>query len=543
MATNFPATLDDVTTLGGVFVNAAPVVDPATNIDADFRNNLNDAILAIEARVGLTNSTVPASLSWATLSAGGVDNLGLRFAQTEVEWPGLIAESGVFYKSITLEPMFHRAGEPKATFYSMLNSGAFSWGSLYASDKLLDINGAVLEFTQSTVTGTGFKVDRDQAVSDAATMIVQNVNVADAQAALSVIAAASNLALSVIGAITQTVAVGPVVPFETYTSTVTSGGIDGTGLVGLVNFQSNITGSAGDTNTAVMCGFKSSYTDGVGSSASIGFWADATHFYGVYSQSDVAIDVTTTGRALEITQNGAGDLLRLSNSSETLQIGQALGVVHELTPPVASFNAYQMDLTSGGLPLGTETVFGLRLNLTGNAADIAGSSIVGISLSNFNISGSAASTTGIFIGSDYDTGLYSESLFNITTDLAVGGNPVFGVLNNNIAGPELAWFKDGGANAVRWKLEHNGHIEHIADAAIGMEALKITQNDTDEPFIRYEGTSIGDASANISTRNGNGAVEGPKAFGGNPGWQFEGMTRQSVNGVDFWVPYYSVDLS
>lgn len=126
MPTNFPTSLDTLGaggTLGGPFIDAAPPVDLFEDIAADFRSNTNDALLAVEARVGLTNSTDPGSFSWATVSVGGVNNLGLRFAQEETEWPGLVAESGIFLKDVTFEPMFHRAGEAKATFYSMINTG------------------------------------------------------------------------------------------------------------------------------------------------------------------------------------------------------------------------------------------------------------------------------------------------------------------------------------------------------------------------------------------------------------------------------------
>ena len=126
MPTNFPGSLDTLGaggTLGGPFIDAAAPVDLFEDIAADFRSNTNDALLAVQARVGLTDDTNPGSLSWATISVGGVNNLGLRFAQEESEWPGEVAESGIFLKDGTFEPMFHRAGETKATFYSMLGGG------------------------------------------------------------------------------------------------------------------------------------------------------------------------------------------------------------------------------------------------------------------------------------------------------------------------------------------------------------------------------------------------------------------------------------
>lgn len=129
MSTNFPAALDTLGaagTLGGPFVDEVPPADPFKNIAADYRTNLNDAMLAVQTRVGLTDDPNSASLSWATISEGGVGNLGLRFAQEQSEWPGAVGESGIFLKDTTFEPMFHRAGEPTSTFYSMLGGGGGS---------------------------------------------------------------------------------------------------------------------------------------------------------------------------------------------------------------------------------------------------------------------------------------------------------------------------------------------------------------------------------------------------------------------------------
>jgi len=79
---------------------------------------------------------------------------------------------------------------------------------------------------------------------------------------------------------------------------------------------------------------------------------------------------------------------------------------------------------------------------------------------------------------------------------------------------------------------------------LGRAALNLDQDDTNEPFIDFDGTSSSGVGYSISTRNGNGVVEGPKAWGTQTGygWQFEGMTRIEVNGTDRWTPYYSVDI-
>ena len=84
-------------------------------------------------------------------------------------------------------------------------------------------------------------------------------------------------------------------------------------------------------------------------------------------------------------------------------------------------------------------------------------------------------------------------------------------------------------------------IETAADE--GDAALTIDQNDVDEPFINFEGTSAADQANNISTVNGDGTVEGPKNYSSTAGWAYEGMIRVNVGGTDYWMPYYSADLS
>jgi hypothetical protein len=87
------------------------------------------------------------------------------------------------------------------------------------------------------------------------------------------------------------------------------------------------------------------------------------------------------------------------------------------------------------------------------------------------------------------------------------------------------------------RLEIDGSVTE------GQHLLELDQDDNDEPFIKFDGTSAADQTKNISTVNGDGAVEGPKNFSASAGWAFEGMIRIDVNGTDYWIPYYSADTS
>lgn len=69
---------------------------------------------------------------------------------------------------------------------------------------------------------------------------------------------------------------------------------------------------------------------------------------------------------------------------------------------------------------------------------------------------------------------------------------------------------------------------HVWSAAgSGLSAVRIQQLDTDEPFIRFEGTSASDQTKSLSTDTSVGALTG--------------HVRVSINGTDFWIPYYATN--
>jgi len=85
------------------------------------------------------------------------------------------------------------------------------------------------------------------------------------------------------------------------------------------------------------------------------------------------------------------------------------------------------------------------------------------------------------------------------------------------------------------------NLEIDTTATVGVQAVTIDQDDADKAFIDFQGTSSADAANNISTMNGDGSVEGPKNYSSSNGWQYEGMIQIEINGVAYWMPYYSVD--
>ena len=169
MSTKYPLDYDDAVTLGPTFIDVAPPTDPQRNVAAEFRNNLNDAMEAVQLRLGKLDDTTTSSVDWGLLTVSSVPNQGLRFAGTHAAWPGVIAETGLFVDTATGNVSYHKSGDPLGTFTDLTaGGGASSWDAIYASYKTLNINAAPLTWTQSTITGYGFVVDKTLLGGDSA---------------------------------------------------------------------------------------------------------------------------------------------------------------------------------------------------------------------------------------------------------------------------------------------------------------------------------------------------------------------------------------
>lgn len=98
--------------------------------------------------------------------------------------------------------------------------------------------------------------------------------------------------------------------------------------------------------------------------------------------------------------------------------------------------------------------------------------------------------------------------------------------------------------ADQFKVRASGGTHLVQNAAAAaLPVLELEQNDDNEPFIEFDGTSAADQTKSISTVNGDGAVTGPKNFSSTAGWEFVGMVRISINGNDYWMPYYQPDTA
>lgn len=68
-------------------------------------------------------------------------------------------------------------------------------------------------------------------------------------------------------------------------------------------------------------------------------------------------------------------------------------------------------------------------------------------------------------------------------------------------------------------------IEIETVSTVGREAMLLDQNDADEPFIHYEGTSSSDLSTNVTSKTTDMTLDG--------------FVRVCIGGVDKWMPFYT----
>ena len=67
------------------------------------------------------------------------------------------------------------------------------------------------------------------------------------------------------------------------------------------------------------------------------------------------------------------------------------------------------------------------------------------------------------------------------------------------------------------------HLKNVTGSAL--EVMRLDQEDVDEPFIRFEGTTAADQTKSLTTVTGVGS--------------HEGHVLVSINGADKWIPYYA----
>jgi len=94
-------------------------------------------------------------------------------------------------------------------------------------------------------------------------------------------------------------------------------------------------------------------------------------------------------------------------------------------------------------------------------------------------------------------------------------------------------------------ITHNGqnvtaslHVDTAA-ADYGDTAVIIAQDDEDESFTDYIGTSAADATKNISTMGiDQDSTAGTVAAPDHANWDCKGLVKIEINGADYWIPAY-----
>ena len=93
-----------------------------------------------------------------------------------------------------------------------------------------------------------------------------------------------------------------------------------------------------------------------------------------------------------------------------------------------------------------------------------------------------------------------------------------------------AFFIDGSADKVGFGCQDPaGAMVEInqSNSSGAIACLSLDQDDTDEPFIKFDGTTASDQSSSLTTDTSVGSITG--------------HIRVDINGTDFWIPYYATN--
>ena len=93
-----------------------------------------------------------------------------------------------------------------------------------------------------------------------------------------------------------------------------------------------------------------------------------------------------------------------------------------------------------------------------------------------------------------------------------------------------AFFIDGSADKIGFGTNSpaDASVEiNQANSSAGTACLSLDQDDTDQEFIKFDGTSNSDQSSSITTDTSVGSITG--------------HIRVNVNGTDYWIPFYATN--
>lgn len=159
-------------------------------------------------------------------------------------------------------------------------------------------------------------------------------------------------------------------------------------------------------------------------------------------------------------------------------------------------------------------------------------------------------------GTAADQVAFMSTATQITSNAGLTFTTAAGLVGNEAGGTamDFRWESDNDTHALfvdasadKVGIGTNSFIGKLTiDQSSGTGAvtvLGLDQGDADETFIDFTGTEAADQTKSLSLAQGDGAVDGPKLYSSQAGWQFIGMIKIDVNGSPFWLPYYSADLA
>ncbi len=533
MATKFPVAIDDATTLGGPFLDDVPPADPQRNIAAEFRNNTNQTVVAVETRLGYLGDPSDTTVDWGLMTVGGAPNQGVRFQTTHVSWPGAVAESGVFVDSGTGNVSYHKAGDPAATFFDLTTGagGITTWDGLYASSKIMTIDAGDLVWEAPRATGSDFVI-RDvsfgkeffRADSSASRVVIGNSGgtgtdvlvdgliagdlIFDGAAAREIRNDDTLMVFAESGGSLFFKALGSTIVPLNEAGQLTPATV-AKSLVGAINELLSGAYTTWDqlyANDKVLA-ISGASLDFGGNTASTAFRVgnqgagDAFEVWDGIIGSGVRVLHCSDGGQVDVQINSNTEGFRVGQSRPgpvaaffpgTVGVGSPLLEISKVgkltalpTDPTTAFSCLDMTLTSGGLSLGT-IMAGIDITIQSDAGGgDTFAALRGITMS-FNDQGGSHSSRALAVDNTWDYSVYAQS-------------PVY------LSGP----------------------------SASAKPLLLLNQTDIDEPFIE----AVGTYTAGAITTNVTGLTAGTIA----------GFVRIAVNASagggpnqDFWMPFYTI---
>ena len=251
-------------------------------------------------------------------------------------------------------------------------------------------------------------------------------------------------------------------------------------------------------------------------------------------------DATTrAGNALLFGPNGGTKVTLVEGAKHLVFVDGTSNAAHDVFSDMGNVKANGTLEATGNVTLnGGDLTFnaaGANKDATFSGVTEANLFKVDASTDRVGIATNSPATTLDVAGTFKATG--AITLAGITTTAALNVTDADFVFNDN-GGNHDARFEgntdvallmiDGSADlvAIGSATPSNGKLEvNQNNAAGGISCLNLDQDDIDEDFIYFEGTSAGDSTRSLSSSTG--------STGGK-----QGAIRVSINGVDRWIRFY-----